>query len=634
MLGHVGSIPLALSLALMPVAARAQAQRPPLFDRDSHFVQIDRQVTVPDRVRAICRSAHPTDYEAVIREQDIFVDSVGKRGAPASAWLGLACRRALLFAMGAPGREGPLMPVGTPWVSVAIDEAVEALTRDPANLQAAQLLAAIAFQVVPARRPAAQERERSGGPPRLNVPPAIVPHLASLIYRAVQLGVRDPGVLRACTSLMFDAGDTGTGADCSRRALALGIDSTWHLLRLTWLAVLRTDTTSAKQLLLAAVRSAHDAAARAELGWHLEDPCQGNHACGPPGILDIQIPSDDKFAWLVMADSAAERWFTGQLAVVARGDTTSFWRGVSGAPADVRAALRTSQQASALARRLTGHFLLLSYAGSGFRACFLVVDPNTPCWATLDPYDDPPIDVIAQVDHLWDPATGSPIDLLPYTIIGNDLAAHDNAGQRTALVDLAFRRWGSAGARDTIWHLSLALPPHAPKHPAFTGYLVVPTVMGLDAWSLMATQVELRHGGVYQDEKPPLDSGPLALSDLVLGSASQGLTWEIGGRHIALAPQGVVLQNELVQLYYQVKSEVDRASVRTKVTVFPEGADRVTATPAMQIAFDTPVRSGLNEIERELSMSRLVAGKYWFEIEVADPASHVTSRRSVLMYLR
>ena len=152
-----------LSLAFIVVIsmpALAGAQRPSLFDSDSHFVQIDRRARVPDRVRAICPSAHPTDFNALIKEQDQFVDSVQKRNAPASAWLGLACRRALLFAMGAPGREGPMMVAGLSWVSVAVDEAIEVLTRDPANLRAAQLLAAIGSEAVPRRKAAADERHQ------------------------------------------------------------------------------------------------------------------------------------------------------------------------------------------------------------------------------------------------------------------------------------------------------------------------------------------------------------------------------------------------------------------------------------------------------------------------------------------
>lgn len=624
---------LALACCGLPIA-RVFAQHVAMFDRDSHFVQIDRRSIVPDRVRTVCASAHATDYDALIKEQDAFVDSVKRREAPAAAWLGLACRRALLFAIGAPGREGPMIPVGISWVSAAVDELMEALTREPANARAARLLAAIAFEVVPVRRPAAPEREALGDQHWVDVPPGIVPRLASLIYRSVQLGVRDPDVLRACTSLMFDAGDAGTGHDCSMRALAIGKDSTWHLLRLTWLAALRSDTTSAKQLFLSALRSAHDSVARSELGWQLEDPCQPQHGCDPAGILGFRLPMEDKAQWLSLGDSAAERWFTARLAVVAlRDDTTCFWHGQCGSKAPIPPPLLGSQGWSALARRLVAHFTGVSYAGGTFRAC-LFVFPHVSCWATLEPYGDAQVDVIAQVDHLWDPATGQPIDLLPYTIIGNDLATTDSAGERTALVDLAFRRWGSAGASDTTMRLSLTLPPNAARHPAFTGYLVVPTLRGLDAWSLTATQAELRHGGVYQDNKPPLDGGPLVLSDVVLGMASQGVTWTTGVRRIALAPQGVVVRAEPVQLYYQVKSDVDRSGVRTKVTLFPEGADRATAVPAMQIGFEGPIHRGLNEVERELVVSRLASGRYWFDVEVKDSVAHVASRRSVLMYLK
>ncbi len=629
------SVALALaSCTLLTVST--PAQRVQLFDRDSHFVQIDRHAVVSERVRAICPSAHPTDYGALIKEQDAFVDSVRPRNAPATAWLGLACRRALLFAMGATGREGPMMPPGKPWVSVAVDEVVEALSREPGNQRAAQLLAAIAFEVVPARLPAGEEREgdRWTLTHRLEVTPPIVPRLANLLYQAVRLGVADSAVLRACASLMLDAGDTGTAHECSRRALALGSDSTWHLLRLTWLAVLGRDTTVAKQFFTAALSSAHAPAVRAELGWHLESPCRPHNVCSPTGLLAFHLPYADKVQWLVTPDSLVGQWFAAQLLEAARGDTTRFWRGERGPLTQVRSAIRGPANWSALVRHLVAHFADVSYAGATFRACEVVNVQNPPCWATLAASDRTPLEVVAQVDHLWDPATGTPIDLLPYTIVGHDLAAHDSGGQRTALVNLELRRWGRAGASDTTIRLSLALPPHTTKHPAFTGYIVVPTLSGLDSWSLMATQAELRPGGVYQDSKEPLDSGPLVVSDLVLGMASQGLAWQTGNRQVVLAPQDVVARNEPVQLYYQVKSDIDRVSVRTTLRLFHEGADRATTKPAMQIAFDTPIRRGLNEIERELSVTRLASGRYWFDVEVSDTAAHVMSRRSVVMYLK
>ena len=354
----------------------------------------------------------------------------------------------------------------------------------------------------------------------------------------------------------------------------------------------------------------------------------------PPGCWLFTFPTHDKGQWLVTPDSLVEQWFAAQLVEAARGDTTRFWRGERGSVTQVRSAIRGSANWSALVRHLVAHFADVSYAGATFRACEVVSVQNPPCWTTLIPYGRAPLELVAQVDHLWDPATGSPIDLLPYTIVGNDLAVHDSAGRRTALVNLELRRWGRAGASDTTIRLSLALPPHTPKHPAFTGYLVVPTLSGLDSWSLMASQPELRQGGVFQDDKAPLDSGPLVVSDLVLGMASQGLAWQAGQRRVVLAPQDMVARNEPVQLYYQVKSDIDRVNVRTTLRLFAEGADRATTKPAMQIAFDTPIRRGLNEIGRELSVAQLASGRYWFDVEVVDSSAHVTSTRSVVIYLK
>lgn len=619
-----------LAAGLFP--AGAGAQLPPLFDRDSHFVQLDRRAAVPDRVRTICRSSHPMDYAALIKEEDALVDSVERHNASATAWVGLACQRALLFAMGAPGREGRMMLPGASWVSAAIDEAGEALWRDPSDERAARLLAAIGFELVPARIPAGEERSGDPLTPRPDAPPAIVPRLANQLYRAVQLGVHDPAVLRACTSLMLDAGNTATAHDCSMRALALGSDSTWHLLRVTWLATVHDDTATAKLAFATALRSAHDADSRAEVGWHFEDPCRPHLACTPIGFLAFNLPSADKISWLQMPDSAAALWVTTSLDQAARGDTTPYWRGERGSWTQSEPPLRASRDWSVLVRHLVAHFTSVSYAGATFRPCLVVILPEPPCWATLNPYGSPPVEVVAQVDHLWDPATGIPTDLVPYTIIANDLATHDGPGGPVATVDVLFSRWGDRGTRDTAMRLSLQLANGSAKHRAFTGYIVVPTAGGLNGWSLMMTQAELRSGGVYQDAKPALDSGALALSDLVLGASSQGLAWKPGGQEIVLAPQGTVLRSEPVELYYQVKSKADIASARTTIAVYPEGSD--STAPAMHLAFDGPIHRGLNEVERGLVVSRLASGRYLFEVEVADPARQVTSRRSVLMYVK
>jgi hypothetical protein len=89
-----------------------------------------------------------------------------------------------------------------------------------------------------------------------------------------------------------------------------------------------------------------------------------------------------------------------------------------------------------------------------------------------------------------------------------------------------------------------------------------------------------------------------------------------------------------VQFYFQVKSATEHPAARLKLSVFPYGSDHATTIPAMQVAFDVPIRAGVNEIEHDLALSRLGTGRYSFEMEVTDSASRLVSRRSVLMYLQ
>lgn len=586
-------------LLLAPLSVRAQV---PVFDRNGYFVQQDSHLRVVSRVRALCPSPHATDVAALIRDNTVLADSVEHDRASVDHLLDLACVRALLFADGAPARSGPLLPSGMSWLSATVQHLDDALDLDPGNRRAAGLLAVLGPEAVPLHAPAADETASTGStaPAPLFVTPASTLHIAERIYRAVEDGVDDPPVLRACTSLMLDAGDAGTAHDCSMRALDRGVDSTWHLLRLAWLAAVRRDTAWAVRLVTLAMRAAHDSAARAEIGWHLERDCPHGGgwtlACRARGLTDSLTPVE-RAAWLAMPDSAARRFF--------------------GTPTPTA---------------VVQHFLNVSYGAGTFRVCLPTdprVAPNYPCWGTLAPAGGNAIDVTAQLDRLWDPATGEAVTLVPYAIAPNALP-HDAMG---VTLDSWFRQWNGSGERDSMRITTRDVRARV-AHPVFAGFLVRPAVSGHVGWSLMTVQSDLHHGGVFQEDKPPLDTGAIAVSDLVLGQEAQQAIWWIHGEKIPLAPQGVLRRANPVHLYFQIRSGRPRDTVQMRLVLYPAGADRSTATPAMQVTFNGRLARGINEIARDIDVAAsLKPGAYWFEIGVRDPSTGEESSRATVMYL-
>ncbi len=594
---------LAVSITLLVLVAQVDAQAPrPLLDRDSNFTQIDSHDLVVPRIREVCSSRHPTDYEMLLQEDDALADSVYDNPSSASLLTDLACRRALLFALGAPSRAGTLLLPGTSWIGAAVGHLDHALDIDPTNARAAALLAALGPEAFPVHKPAAGEHQHKVFvDPTVFTTPDIAFAIAARLYRAIAGGVRDPLVLRTCTSTMIATGDEASAHDCSMRALSLGQDSTWHLLRLAWFAALGGDTTETALLFDAARRSAHDSSARAELGWHLVTGCPHAKgwmlACRTHPLIDGGLAYAQRVAWLTMSDSSAEAWFQ------------------SAAPhADV-----------------VGHFIGLSYGGGTFRLCLVVsVLQPYPCAAELAPTTVPAFDVVAQVDRLWDPATGAPITLVPYAV-GMNRQPHDSAGD-VAGFDLSFRQWNTAAAQDAF-DARIDVPRGAPPHAVMTGFLVRPGLVGQVGWSMMVTGADLTRGGVYQDDKAPLDSGTLALSDLVLGQEGQGNPWALHGRDIPVAPQGVLLRGAPVALYVQVRSTTARDPVKVRVVLLPRGTAPTGLNPALQIAFDATVHAGISEIARQLDVSSLKPGAYWFEIRITDAVTHDSSTRGTMMFM-
>jgi hypothetical protein len=243
--------------------------------------------------------------------------------------------------------------------------------------------------------------------------------------------------------------------------------------------------------------------------------------------------------------------------------------------------------------------------------------------------------VVSGLHRLWDPISSAPIALVTYALPINGLAVQVDAGTRTAVVHLEVRQWDSGADHwtDTAMVRRFTLPDTSLKRPNLVGFLTTASTPGVNAWSVVASQSDDRRGRAYDVSTPGLSSGPLALSDLVLGAEAQGVTWNLHNVAIPLAPTGAVDRKAPVSLYYQIRSDVARADLRTTVAVYRVEDGVAKDSAALQVAYDQTVQRGINEVAPTLDVSRLDKGSYRLEVRLTDTRGAVLVRRHVMLVL-
>ena len=207
--------------------------------------------------------------------------------------------------------------------------------------------------------------------------------------------------------------------------------------------------------------------------------------------------------------------------------------------------------------------------------------------------------------------------------------------ERTTVIDLELRQWDGALEkwRDTSFSRHFELPDTNVKRPNIVGFMAVASTPGVSAWSLVATQPDQRRGRAYDLSTPGLGTGPLALSDLVLGAETEGLKWNLHNVEIPLAPVSVLDRKAAISLYYQIKSESARSDLRTTVSLYKLNDGEVRDSAALQVSFEQVVQRGVNEVAPTLDVSHLDKGHYQLMVVIADPAGVVHSRRHVVLDL-
>ena len=198
-------------------------------------------------VDKLCGDAGKLDRDGLLsREDKISMDAHDSK-ASAATWISLGCVRGALEGDGALSRGGLEMVAGDSWALGGEHAMLEALRIEPTNARAADVLATLVLDDLDADAAA-----------------------VAGVLKAYSSGVATPAVLRVCSEHSLRANDLPTTRKCALQALARGLDSTWHLLRLTRISFRENDTINGGKQFFAAVAAAHDTGARGEVAWHLQ----------------------------------------------------------------------------------------------------------------------------------------------------------------------------------------------------------------------------------------------------------------------------------------------------------------------------------------------------------------------------
>lgn len=236
----------------------------------------------------------------------------------------------------------------------------------------------------------------------------------------------------------------------------------------------------------------------------------------------------------------------------------------------------------------------------------------------------------AQYLRLWHPATGRPMALMPYAVRTEDLEPIRVDGQPAVVFQVAARSWDPTREawQDTTVVRRLRVPDRTGGDARLTGLLEVPRTDGVSAWSLVTSQDSSGRGRAFGDGLSSLGDGPIVVSDLILGAARQGLTWQTASGAVVLAPLGTFARREQVELYYQVRSAAAQPGARTTVALYRIRNGERSAAPALELTFGTALERGITEVRRSLDVSRLSEGTYFIDVRVmAGGASAVQGSR-------
>ncbi len=595
----------------------AAVPKPPNEHPSGHRI-VDSISTVRlHAIEALCPGDSSLAPDQLIARQGRLADAAANAQG-ALLWRTLGCTDAVLFARDIRGQ-----PPGASWAPRAISALEKALDYRAADERAATVLGIIAVD-------RAKSQSGAAGPSVFGPDRFPVGKPAWFVYRAVINGARGARLLQLCVSLTLDIGDYTSAHDCGIRALAAGTDSTWHMLRLAYIAALRGDTAGAAAWFRGAVASAHDSTARLAVAWHL-DQWRRNPAVRDKGD---RLSAADHQAMLEMPDSEYRRWVFRRWASLTVSDSDQAdWD----LPDSLRAIVRDSAVVAAgrggtsLVHRLILHFWNVAYAGDAFRQCVVWVPSFKPCAPTRS--DGFLLRVMTQSYRWWRLTDGRPIRLVSYAIPVKDLALGHQGDSSMARVNLTYW-WSLPEAHtwaDSAVQLHLVFLPDANASDRSVAGLFLSSLNGATSgWALTAVQPTGRRGGNWEDLAPPeMRTRPLELSDIILGVPNRDPGWTDSNTVISVSPVRAFDRWDPVEFSLEAKTDFPRAKVTVTITV--ARASQGPAGTAIHIASPLTLSRGLNVIQRSLDFRSIGTGTFEVSVSVDDPSTGESRTRNVVV---
>ena len=538
------------------------------------LVPIERPETAAHDIQRLCPMASPRDRSRLVMLEHRLADSAAAKTAPPAVWGSLGCIRALLALNASLDRDGEIRkPLDASRADDAIGVLLKALDHRLDDTLAAELLAALT-QPATSDDPGAKAM--------------LLDDLAVRLHHSVTAGVTSPQVLRACTRLLIAVGDIATARDCSSRAMHLGHDSTWHLLRLAQAQLADGDAPGANALFERAALAAHDSASMNELLY--------------PFFTEANWAR-----WLAVPDSARGSWLRDSLF-----------------PNKI---YQSASYAARLAEQLAGTRI------GGGRSLSWWCAPELPAWCVLPgKKGETIIRTAARFNQLWDVVTGEPIALLVFGVRVGDLTSTKDSTGRVAGVDVAIHTWDEAMHRwsDTTIRRQLRYPASASADAFAIGRVMIPTSLGVTSWAIRISQSETRRGRAADDQHAPVGSGPMRLSDLLIRIVPPDSAGKQGTNEV-LAPLGHVKRTTSAQLYFQLWSEQARPRLKLVVVLRRVSAFEVESIPTTQIAWDGASKQGLSEFSRVIPVTSLLPGSYRLQVLIMDEVGGTMVRREATL---
>ncbi len=229
----------------------------------------------------------------------------------------------------------------------------------------------------------------------------------------------------------------------------------------------------------------------------------------------------------------------------------------------------------------------------------------------------------AEAARLWSPETGEPALLISYAASVDHLPISG----RTVPIKLQF----SVQPIPKGFSLEPRSLSISKQRDRESGYLVVPTRDRDVNWKV---KLDAPGGGrdpeiSGESRRLGVDRG-LAVSDVVIGAASQGVDVPWGGDMVTLAPVGLMERTTAFELFYQVRSDMRHDSVRTMLTFSRILGDEVLDEQVITIATMGPVDSGITALHRTVKAAQFNGSRYRLDLRLETPDGRTVTRQAFL----